>query len=136
MSWVTALLASLAGPAGISHVSLPARVSHVGLSCRFSGRDPKAWVLQRGAPGSDGHSGASLQVEKRRVNLPRALSAPPVAGTACHAYDREVHLRCELSPGFYLAVPSTCLGPCPCLVSRELAPLHVSPLPPRTIKLA
>ena len=72
MSWVTALLASLAGPAGISHVSLPARVSHVGLSCRFSGRDPKAWVLQRGAPGSDGRSGASLQVEKRRVNLPRA----------------------------------------------------------------
>ena len=28
------------------------------------------------------------------------------------------------------------LGPCPCLVSRELAPLHVSPLPPRTTRLA
>ena len=66
-----------------------------------------------GAPGSDGRSGASLQVEKRRVNLPRALSAPPVAGTACHAYDREVHLRCELSPGFYLAVPSTFLKDVP-----------------------
>lgn len=50
VSWVTALLASLAGPDGISHVSLPARVFHVGLSCRFSGRDPKAWVLQGGAP--------------------------------------------------------------------------------------
>lgn len=49
------------------------------------------------------------QVEKRRVSLPRVLSAPPVAGTVCHAYDREVHLRCELSPGHYLAVPSTFL---------------------------
>lgn len=47
------------------------------------------------------------QVQKRRVSLPRVLSAPPVAGTACHAYDREVHLRCELAPGYYLAVPST-----------------------------
>ncbi|XP_005411212.1 PREDICTED: calpain-10 isoform X2 [Chinchilla lanigera] len=49
------------------------------------------------------------KVEKRRVSLPRVLSAPPVAGTVCHAYDREVHLRCELSPGHYLAVPSTFL---------------------------
>ncbi|XP_021102971.1 calpain-10 isoform X4 [Heterocephalus glaber] len=49
------------------------------------------------------------KVEKRRVSLPRVLSAPPVAGTVCHAYDREVHLRCELSPGRYLAVPSTFL---------------------------
>lgn len=57
--------------------------------------------------------GASPQVEKRRVSLPRALSAPPVAGTACHAYDREVHLRCELAPGFYLAVPSTFLKDAP-----------------------
>uniref|UniRef100_U3EA24 Calpain-10 n=1 Tax=Callithrix jacchus TaxID=9483 RepID=U3EA24_CALJA len=53
------------------------------------------------------------KVEKRRVNLPRVLSAPPVAGTACHAYDREVHLRCELSPGYYLAVPSTFLKDAP-----------------------
>lgn len=49
------------------------------------------------------------KVEKRRVSLPRVLSAPPVAGTACHAYDREVHLRCELAAGHYLAVPSTFL---------------------------
>ncbi|XP_012889106.1 PREDICTED: calpain-10 [Dipodomys ordii] len=49
------------------------------------------------------------KVEQRRVSLPRVLSAPPVAGTACHTYDREVHLRCQLSPGFYLAVPSTFL---------------------------
>ncbi|XP_030659520.1 calpain-10 isoform X3 [Nomascus leucogenys] len=53
------------------------------------------------------------KVEKRRVNLPRVLSTPPVAGTACHAYDREVHLRCELSPGYYLAVPSTFLKDAP-----------------------
>ncbi|XP_062961835.1 calpain-10 isoform X1 [Cynocephalus volans] len=49
------------------------------------------------------------KVEKRRISLPRVLSAPPVAGTMCHAYDREVHLHCELSPGYYLAVPSTFL---------------------------
>ncbi|XP_029417502.1 calpain-10 isoform X3 [Nannospalax galili] len=53
------------------------------------------------------------KVEKRRVSLPRVLSAPPVAGTTCHAYDREVHLRCELSPGYYLAVPSTFLKDVP-----------------------
>uniref|UniRef100_A0AAA9RYZ6 Calpain-10 n=1 Tax=Bos taurus TaxID=9913 RepID=A0AAA9RYZ6_BOVIN len=78
-------------------------------------------VLQRprvraaGRPGRDYQAvGLHLwKVEKRRVNLPRALSAPPVAGTACHAYDREVHLRCELSPGFYLAVPSTFLKDVP-----------------------
>ncbi|XP_069861709.1 calpain-10 [Dipodomys merriami] len=53
------------------------------------------------------------KVEQRRVSLPRVLSAPPVAGTACHTYDREVHLRCQLSPGFYLAVPSTFLKDMP-----------------------
>ncbi|KAF5925226.1 hypothetical protein HPG69_003243 [Diceros bicornis minor] len=53
------------------------------------------------------------KVEKRRVSLPRVLSAPPVAGTVCHAYDREVHLRCELSSGYYLAVPSTFLKDVP-----------------------
>ncbi|XP_038599136.1 calpain-10 isoform X2 [Tachyglossus aculeatus] len=46
------------------------------------------------------------KVEKKRFNLARTLSAPPVAGTACHAYDREVHLHCEFSPGYYLVVPS------------------------------
>uniref|UniRef100_A0ABI7XB83 Calpain catalytic domain-containing protein n=2 Tax=Felis catus TaxID=9685 RepID=A0ABI7XB83_FELCA len=53
------------------------------------------------------------KVEKRRVSLPRVLSTPPVAGTVCHAYDREVHLRCELGPGYYLAVPSTFLKDVP-----------------------
>ncbi|NP_113861.1 calpain-10 [Rattus norvegicus] len=53
------------------------------------------------------------KVEKRKISLPRVLSAPPVAGTACHAYDREIHLRCELSPGYYLAVPSTFLKDVP-----------------------
>ncbi|XP_048200351.1 calpain-10 [Perognathus longimembris pacificus] len=79
-----------------------------------------------GAPAGHGPAPASLpgqdhpavglhlwKVEERRVSLPRVLSAPPVAGTACHAYDREVHLRCELSPGFYLAVPSTFLKDVP-----------------------
>lgn len=55
----------------------------------------------------------SMQVEKRKISLPRVLSAPPVAGTACHAYDREIHLHCELSPGYYLAVPSTFLKDVP-----------------------
>ncbi|XP_010836782.1 PREDICTED: calpain-10 [Bison bison bison] len=72
-------------------------------------------VRAAGCPGRDYQAvGLHLwKVEKRRVNLPRALSAPPVAGTACHAYDREVHLRCELGPGFYLAVPSTFLKDVP-----------------------
>ncbi|XP_024617375.1 calpain-10 isoform X1 [Neophocaena asiaeorientalis asiaeorientalis] len=78
-------------------------------------------VLQRpqlrtaGRPGRD-YQAVGLhiwKVEKRRVSLPKALSAPPVAGTACHAYDREVHLRCELAPGYYLAVPSTFLKDMP-----------------------
>ncbi|XP_050819766.1 calpain-10 isoform X3 [Gopherus flavomarginatus] len=46
------------------------------------------------------------KVEKRRFNLPKTLSAPPVVGTICHSYDREVHLRCDLAPGYYLIVPS------------------------------
>ncbi|XP_067392714.1 calpain-10 isoform X2 [Emydura macquarii macquarii] len=49
------------------------------------------------------------KVEKRRFNLPKTLSAPPVVGTICHSYDREVHLRCDLVPGYYLIVPSTFL---------------------------
>ncbi|XP_057602705.1 calpain-10 isoform X2 [Hippopotamus amphibius kiboko] len=78
-------------------------------------------VLQRprlraaGRPGGD-YQAVGLhiwKVEKRRVSLPRTLSAPPVVGTACHAYDREVHLRCELTPGYYLAVPSTFLKDVP-----------------------
>lgn len=48
-------------------------------------------------------------MEKKRFNLPKTLSAPPVVGTICHSYDREVHVCCDLSPGFYLVVPSTFL---------------------------
>ncbi|XP_037704680.1 calpain-10 [Choloepus didactylus] len=68
-----------------------------------------------GAPGKD-YQAVGLhvwKVEKQRVSLPRVLSTPPVAGTSCHAYDREVHLRCELSPGFHLVVPSTFLKDVP-----------------------
>ncbi|KAF6112987.1 calpain 10 [Phyllostomus discolor] len=74
------------------------------------GDDRAAWSPAR-VPGRDYPAvGLHLwKVEKRRVSLPRVLSAPPVAGTACHAYDREVHLRCELAAGHYLAVPSTFL---------------------------
>ncbi|KAM8789033.1 calpain-10 [Rhynchonycteris naso] len=53
------------------------------------------------------------KVEKRKVSLPRVLSTPPVAGTVCHAYDREVHVHCELVPGYYLVVPSTFLKDVP-----------------------
>ncbi|XP_019358955.1 PREDICTED: calpain-10 isoform X2 [Gavialis gangeticus] len=49
------------------------------------------------------------KVEKRRFNLPKTLSAPPVVGSVCHSYDREVHVCCDLSPGYYLVVPSTFL---------------------------
>ncbi|XP_054022415.1 calpain-10 isoform X2 [Dryobates pubescens] len=49
------------------------------------------------------------KVEKKRFNLPKTLSAPPVVGTTCHSYDREVHVCCDLLPGFYLVVPSTFL---------------------------
>uniref|UniRef100_A0A8D0H5R4 Calpain-10 n=1 Tax=Sphenodon punctatus TaxID=8508 RepID=A0A8D0H5R4_SPHPU len=49
------------------------------------------------------------KVDKKRFNLPKTLSAPPVVSTICHSYDREVHLRCELTPGYYLVVPSTFL---------------------------
>ncbi|XP_069474944.1 calpain-10 isoform X2 [Ambystoma mexicanum] len=49
------------------------------------------------------------KVEKRRFNLLKALSESPVAGTKCHSYDREVHLRRILTPGHYLLVPSTFL---------------------------
>ncbi|XP_074860798.1 calpain-10 isoform X3 [Carettochelys insculpta] len=49
------------------------------------------------------------KVEKRRFNLPKTLSAPPVVGTTCHSYDREVHVCCDLGPGYYLIVPSTYL---------------------------
>ncbi|XP_060049554.1 calpain-10 isoform X4 [Erinaceus europaeus] len=69
-------------------------------------------LLQRpGPPGKD-HRALGLhiwKVDKRRVSLPRLLSGPPVAGTACHAYDREVHLHCQLTAGYYLVVPSTFL---------------------------
>ncbi|XP_031823987.1 calpain-10 [Sarcophilus harrisii] len=75
------------------------------------GRGGRAALSPRGLPGKE-HQAVGLhvwKVEKKRVSLPALLSAPPVAGTACHAYDREVHLLCSLSPGYYLVVPSTFL---------------------------
>ncbi|XP_044097915.1 calpain-10 isoform X5 [Neovison vison] len=91
---------------------------------RATGRAGRARALARGecavrSPASflsEDYQAVGLhiwKVEKRRVSLPRVLSTPPVAGTLCHAYDREVHLRCELTPGYYLAVPSTFLKDVP-----------------------
>uniref|UniRef100_H9GHD2 Calpain catalytic domain-containing protein n=1 Tax=Anolis carolinensis TaxID=28377 RepID=H9GHD2_ANOCA len=50
------------------------------------------------------------KVEKKQFNLPKTLSMPPISGTVCHSYNREVHLHCDLSPGYYLVVPSTFLN--------------------------
>ncbi|KAG9493871.1 hypothetical protein GDO78_001635 [Eleutherodactylus coqui] len=49
------------------------------------------------------------KVEKRRFNLQKVILTPPVAGTSSHSYDRQLHLRCELSPGYHLLIPSTFL---------------------------
>ncbi|XP_044145729.1 calpain-10 isoform X1 [Bufo gargarizans] len=49
------------------------------------------------------------KVEKRRFNLQKTILTPPMAGTSSHCYDRQLHLRCELSPGYHLLIPSTFL---------------------------
>ncbi|XP_073531404.1 calpain-10 isoform X4 [Phyllobates terribilis] len=49
------------------------------------------------------------KVEKRRFNLQKTIVTPPLAGTSSHTYDRQLHLRCELSPGYHLLIPSTFL---------------------------
>ncbi|KAM9323625.1 calpain-10 isoform 1-T5 [Pholidichthys leucotaenia] len=46
------------------------------------------------------------KVEKRRFNLSRVLNKPPCASTHCHAYEREVVLRGQLEPGYYLIIAS------------------------------
>ncbi|XP_028284086.1 calpain-10 [Parambassis ranga] len=47
------------------------------------------------------------KVEKKRFNLSRMLNKPPCASTHCHIYEREVVLRRQLEPGYYLLIPST-----------------------------
>nr|XP_033815207.1 calpain-10 [Geotrypetes seraphini] len=47
------------------------------------------------------------KVEKQRLNIQETLKSLPVASTRCHSYDREVHLCCDLTSGFYLLIPST-----------------------------
>ncbi|XP_075717979.1 calpain-10 [Rhinoderma darwinii] len=49
------------------------------------------------------------KVEKRRFNLQKTILTTPVAGTSSHSYDRQLHLRCKLSPGYHLLIPSTFL---------------------------
>ncbi|XP_029471250.1 calpain-10 isoform X2 [Rhinatrema bivittatum] len=49
------------------------------------------------------------KVAKQRFNLQKTLGTLPAASTSCHSYEREVHLRCDLSPGYYLLIPSTFL---------------------------
>uniref|UniRef100_A0A8C2X4E6 Calpain 10 n=1 Tax=Cyclopterus lumpus TaxID=8103 RepID=A0A8C2X4E6_CYCLU len=47
------------------------------------------------------------KVEKRRFHLSRMLNKPPCASSHCHSYEREVVLREQLEPGYYLLIPST-----------------------------
>ncbi|XP_037537621.1 calpain-10 [Nematolebias whitei] len=47
------------------------------------------------------------KVEKKHFNLSRTLIKPICASTHCHAYEREVVLRRQLDPGYYLLIPST-----------------------------
>ncbi|KAM5164127.1 calpain-10 isoform 2-T2 [Mantella aurantiaca] len=49
------------------------------------------------------------KVEKRRFNLQKTILSPVVAGTSSHSYDRQLHLHCVLSPGYFLVIPSTFL---------------------------
>ncbi|XP_051985122.1 calpain-10 [Xyrauchen texanus] len=48
------------------------------------------------------------KVEKKHFNLMQTLNKPPLVSHT-HAYDREVVVHTQLSPGFYLLVPSTFL---------------------------
>lgn len=47
------------------------------------------------------------KVEKKRFNLQKTVAKPPTISTECHTYDREVKLHCDLTPGYYLVIPST-----------------------------
>ncbi|TNN67804.1 Calpain-10 [Liparis tanakae] len=47
------------------------------------------------------------KVAKRRFRFSRMLNKPPCASSRCHSYEREVVLREQLEPGYYLLIPST-----------------------------
>ncbi|XP_060690704.1 calpain-10 isoform X2 [Hemiscyllium ocellatum] len=47
------------------------------------------------------------KVEKKRFNLQKTVAKTPTISTECHTYDREVKLHCDLTPGYYLVIPST-----------------------------
>ncbi|KAL2097053.1 hypothetical protein ACEWY4_006260 [Coilia grayii] len=47
------------------------------------------------------------KIEKKHFNLSRTLNKPPCACTHSHAYEREVVVQTQLSPGFHLLIPST-----------------------------
>ncbi|XP_041037824.1 calpain-10 isoform X1 [Carcharodon carcharias] len=47
------------------------------------------------------------KVEKKRFNLQKTVAKAPTISTECHTYDREVKLHCDLTPGYYLVIPST-----------------------------
>ncbi|KAG8546217.1 hypothetical protein GDO81_019466, partial [Engystomops pustulosus] len=49
------------------------------------------------------------KVKNRHFNLQKTILTTPVVGTSSHSYDRQLQLRCELSPGYHLLIPSTFL---------------------------
>ncbi|KAG8445003.1 hypothetical protein GDO86_009953 [Hymenochirus boettgeri] len=49
------------------------------------------------------------KVEKRKFKLKKTLSSLPLAGTLRHSYNRQLHLCSNLSPGYYLLIPSAFL---------------------------
>ncbi|XP_048398763.1 calpain-10 [Stegostoma tigrinum] len=75
------------------------------MHCQNIEEDPTTDVLQQKR-----HRAIGLhvwKVEKKRFNLQKTVAKTPAISTECHTYDREVKLHCDLTPGYYLVIPST-----------------------------
>ncbi|XP_048460530.1 calpain-10 [Rhincodon typus] len=75
------------------------------MHCQNIEEDPTTDVLQQKR-----HRAIGLhvwKVEKKRFNLQKTVAKTPTISTECHTYDREVKLHCDLTPGYYLVIPST-----------------------------